>query len=340
MIRRALFATVLLAACAYPAPAVSSPPAGVIPTPDEPTSNIQEVADDWPAAPPQVASPFLTCGAQARQGGAVLCQTVPGATLALEGKPVAVADANGVALIGFERSLGPRATVSLVGPVETPVPYARRPLAWSVEIAKRTDPVSRFKLECSKIEAQTPEQKRQVEQAWIRKDEAMKRISPPLAEIGFSKPTVGPYSSPFGAVRTYVPATDDCEGRTSVHYGLDIAAPTGTPIVAPMAGTVILADADLYYEGAAVYLDHGHGLVSMMMHMSRIDVKAGDQLQQGDPVGLVGATGRVTGPHLHWGMKWRNTLTGKREDDVWLDPALLLQLAAKSDGPAVGGADE
>jgi murein DD-endopeptidase MepM/ murein hydrolase activator NlpD len=169
----------------------------------------------------------------------------------------------------------------------------------------------------------------------VKKDEALRVFHPALAPLGFAKPADGPYSSPFGATRTYVSAEPGCEERTSVHNGLDIAVPTGTPIRAPMAGTVILADPDLYYEGGAVFLDHGRGLVSVMMHMSRIDVAAGDVVVQGGQLGLSGATGRVTGPHLHWAIKWRNAAApaDSREGDIWLDPAILMELA-----PAVGEA--
>lgn len=325
----------LAAACAAPAPAQTPPASAGTPVLDEPTTGVMEIVDGWSTPPAGPAPAALSCSGVAVQGGAVLCRTRPGARLLVNGRPAAIADAEGVALVGFAREQDRAVTVELAGPVETPIPFAPKPVKARIELAGRTDPVSRFRMDCAKIEAQTPEQKRHVETSWVKKDEALKQMHPPAAPVGFIKPTAGPYSSPFGAVRTYVPATAECEGRTSVHYGLDVAAPTGTPIVAPMAGTVILADPDLYYEGGAVFLDHGRGLVSLLMHMSRVDVKAGDRLKQGDPVGLVGATGRVTGPHLHWSLKHRNETTGKREDDVWLDPALLLGLGAAA--PAVGG---
>jgi murein DD-endopeptidase MepM/ murein hydrolase activator NlpD len=164
----------------------------------------------------------------------------------------------------------------------------------------------------------------------VKKDNALKTFSEPLAPIGLAPPVTGDYrlSSSFGATRTYVPKTSDCEGSTSVHNGTDIAVPTGTEIRAPMAGTVILADPDLFFEGGCVFLDLGRGLVSVTMHMSRIDVKAGDRVEQGQLLGLSGATGRVTGPHLHWGIKYRNVLSSDRSTDIWLDPVLLMNLAA------------
>lgn len=156
----------------------------------------------------------------------------------------------------------------------------------------------------------------------------MKAFNTPLAPVGFVKPADGPYSSAFGVTRTYVPKTKDCEGSTSVHNGQDIAIPTGTEIHAPMAGTVLLADPDLFYEGGAVFLDMGRGLVSITMHMSRIDVTDGETVAQGQVLGLSGATGRVTGPHLHWAIKYRSVMSDDRGTDIWLDPLLMLDLKA------------
>jgi murein DD-endopeptidase MepM/ murein hydrolase activator NlpD len=99
------------------------------------------------------------------------------------------------------------------------------------------------------------------------------------------------------------------------HYGLDVAAPTGTPVRAPAPGIVTLTHADMFYTGGTVVLDHGHGLSSIFMHLSRIDAKEGDRIEQGQLVGAIGATGRATGPHLHWGLYWFGTP---------IDPRLLL----------------
>jgi murein DD-endopeptidase MepM/ murein hydrolase activator NlpD len=99
------------------------------------------------------------------------------------------------------------------------------------------------------------------------------------------------------------------------HLGLDVAAPAGAPVRAPAAGRVTLAEPDLFLTGGTILLDHGHGLSSVFAHLSRLDVKAGDEVRQGDVIGAVGGTGRASGPHLHWGMSW----FGER-----LDPALLV----------------
>jgi murein DD-endopeptidase MepM/ murein hydrolase activator NlpD len=122
-------------------------------------------------------------------------------------------------------------------------------------------------------------------------------------------PVTGPISSPFGLQRFFNGQ------RRNPHSGLDIAAATGTEIIAPAQATVVQTG-DYYFNGNTVLLDHGQGLISMFCHLSRIDVQPGDQLEVGDHVGLVGATGRVTGPHLHWTLSLNNAR---------IDPMLFLE---------------
>ena len=102
------------------------------------------------------------------------------------------------------------------------------------------------------------------------------------------------------------------------HMGLDMAVPEGTPIHAPAAGIVTFAEPDLVLTGGTVLIDHGFGLSSSFLHMSRLDVKTGDTVKRGQVLGAAGMTGRATGPHVHWGFNWF---------DVQLDPALLAKPA-------------
>lgn len=114
----------------------------------------------------------------------------------------------------------------------------------------------------------------------------------------FIWPLVGPITGVYGSQRIYngVPK--------SPHYGLDIAAPTGTRVVAPAAGVVTLAEPDLYFSGGTLILDHGHGVSSTFIHLHKVLVQVGDKVEQGQAVAQVGATGRATGPHLDWRMNW------------------------------------
>ena len=127
---------------------------------------------------------------------------------------------------------------------------------------------------------------------------------------GFIKPLEGPITGVYGSQRVYngVPRNP--------HYGLDIARPKGTVVVAPAAGMVKLVHADMYYSGGTLVLDHGYGLTSSFIHLSGALVKEGQRVEAGEAIAKVGSTGRATGPHLDWRVNWFN---------VRLDPALVLK---------------
>jgi murein DD-endopeptidase MepM/ murein hydrolase activator NlpD len=150
----------------------------------------------------------------------------------------------------------------------------------------------------------------------IKTEQALKEkvfaasASQPLWVASFRAPVTAAPTDSFGTRRMFNGTL------ASVHKGMDFRAPTGTPVRAGNSGVVVLAR-PLYYEGNCVAIDHGLGLYTISMHLSRIDVKEGQRVTTGDRLGLSGATGRVTGPHLHWAVRWQG---------AYLDPAKLLRL--------------
>jgi murein DD-endopeptidase MepM/ murein hydrolase activator NlpD len=122
-------------------------------------------------------------------------------------------------------------------------------------------------------------------------------------------PALGPISGVYGSQRIL-----NGEPRQP-HFGVDIAATRGTPIIAAAGGIVTLAEHDLFFTGGTVIIDHGYGLATTYQHMDSVDVAFGQHVEAGERIGTLGATGRVTGPHLHWALNWY---------EVRLDPALVV----------------
>jgi murein DD-endopeptidase MepM/ murein hydrolase activator NlpD len=248
----------------------------------------------------------------------------------LDGERVSRADDNGWAAIGLKQHAAETAKLSW-GIIK-----AGNYGTVSVPVSKRSDNIRNLTgLDCDKVDARSPEQKAHAGRSWTKKVAAFKSVNPPIAdEIVFIKPTIAPESSPFGPTRHYSgvsKVTGEPCSKTSVHRGQDFATPIGTDLIAPMAGTITLADDDLYYEGGSVFLDHGYGLVSVFMHLSEVDVEVGQVVQQGERLGATGNTGRSTGPHLHWSVKWRNLLKDDRKSDFYIDPALLPGIGSVAD---------
>ena len=162
-----------------------------------------------------------------------------------------------------------------------------------------------------KYTAPSPEQQEIIARDRQTKQETFSKVSPDREWAGdFKAPLDAPFSDTFGTTRTF-------NGQVrSTHEGLDFRAVAGTPIAALNAGTVLLAR-PLYFEGNCVVLDHGQGLLSLYLHMSEIKVKEGDKVETGQVLGLVGGTGRATGPHLHIAVRWQG---------VYIDPATLLKM--------------
>jgi murein DD-endopeptidase MepM/ murein hydrolase activator NlpD len=135
----------------------------------------------------------------------------------------------------------------------------------------------------------------------------------------FAAPADTPQTSPFGTRRTY-------NGKTqSIHQGLDFRAAVGTPIVAANRGMVVIAE-EMYYEGGFVVVDHGEGLFTLYMHLSSFSVKAGERVEKGQELAFSGSSGRVTGPHLHFGVQWQG---------LYMEPGTLLALGSGEKGLGV-----
>ncbi|MEO4047584.1 peptidoglycan DD-metalloendopeptidase family protein [Pseudomonas sp. CAU 1711] len=155
----------------------------------------------------------------------------------------------------------------------------------------------------------SPANLKRIERELAEQSAAYRQFSPRQpSNLLLDKPVDGPLSSPFGLRRFF-----NGEERNP-HSGLDFAVGAGTPIKAPAAGRVILIG-DYFFNGKTVFVDHGQGLISMFCHLSAVSVKPADELPRGAVLGKVGATGRATGPHLHWNLSL---------NDARVDPAIFI----------------
>ena len=229
------------------------------------------------------------------QGSLVVGQTDPKAKVVLDGKLLLVSP-KGFFAFGFDRDHGPKAMLLVV------TPDGKRETK-SLDVAPRKWAVQSITGVDQKYVTPPPDVLERIEH-----EKKIKEAARPcdtnanwFAE-DFIWPAKGPISSVFGSQRIFngVPKKP--------HFGVDVAAPTGTQIVAPADGIVRLAEPDMFYEGGLVFIDHGQGVYTQYLHMSRIDVKVDQRVRQGDPVGAVGMKGRATGPHLHWGMNCRRSM--------------------------------
>ena len=251
-----------------------------------------------------VAPKRIVCRGVAKQGGAVLCQTMPNAKVKVARSEKDYyfenADEDGHIIIGFDRD-EKKNFVEVQG---DRVSFDLKPREYDT----------------SRIDGLPPSQVSTFSEAQlkrIRSSSARKKVgfSSRSKDMGFRDGFISPIeefrkTTNFGAQRIL-----NGEPKKP-HYGVDMAAPVGTPIYAPADGIVSLADDDLYFEGAMVLLDHGQGLISMYLHTDEILVEPGQRVNQGQQIATVGSKGRSTGPHLCWRLKWRNRN---------LDPELLTE---------------
>jgi murein DD-endopeptidase MepM/ murein hydrolase activator NlpD len=208
--------------------------------------------------------------------------------------------------IDFETAVGARSLeVETVGRCGDP-----HPASWRFKVVSGKFIVQKLTVDPAYVEP-PPSERARIEAD--REKVARVWAAPEIArrwDREFRLPVDAPLRQNFGAKRIF-------NGRPrSRHGGVDLAASAGAPVTAPAPGVVALAE-DLYYSGGTVILDHGGGLFTTYFHLSRLDVKVGDRLETGASLGAVGATGRATGPHLHWGAR----LNGAR-----VNPLDLLKL--------------
>lgn len=247
----------------------------------------------------------LTLTGRFVQGGHALGRTWPRALIFVDGESLTAASADGWFIIGFDRdaAAGVQIEARLDGRT------ARRTL----DIARGQFPSTSINgLPPSTVEPSDPELLARIQREVVLKTEGFaSRVDADHFRDGFDWPLQGfRVTSRWGSQRVLngTPARP--------HYGIDLAAPQGTVIRAPAAGRVTLAQPGLHFEGGLILIDHGQGLITAYLHQSRIEVAAGRDVRRGDPIGRVGMTGRATGPHLCWRMRWR----GRN-----LDPSLLVK---------------
>ena len=169
-----------------------------------------------------------------------------------------------------------------------------------VTVRVKNYPEQRLTIKDKRKVEPNPENLARIERERETTEAVKRRFSPPAPATDFALPASGPLSSRFGLRRIFngLPRNP--------HAGLDVAVGTGAPIKAPADG-VVANTGDYFFNGNTVFIDHGQGLISAYMHLSRIDVRHGQPVKKGEILGAVGATGRVTGPHLHWAVILNNT---------------------------------
>lgn len=248
----------------------------------------------------QDACPELT--GESQPGGLLWGRVAPATVLEFNGVDVPILE-DGTFVLGLGRD-APATLELTVGPT----------LSCTIDVESRQYRISRVEGVPQRTVTPPEEQLARIrsERQRVRSAKAKRVRRQDFLEAvkaGLQWPVTGRISGVYGSQRFY-------NGRPgNPHYGVDVARPTGTPVLSPGPGVITFAEPDLFYSGGTVILDHGYGLSSSFLHMSRIDVTVGDEVQAGDPIGAIGATGRATGPHLDWRMSWFNQR---------IDPQLLV----------------
>ncbi|MEQ8287474.1 M23 family metallopeptidase [Thalassospira sp.] len=222
------------------------------------------------------------------QGGIVFGQTDAGVQVLLDGDAIDTIAPDGRFILGFPRDYE--------GPAKVSIKHANGSVEeFAYDIGDREFNIQRIDGLPPKMVTPDPKVMSRIKDDSRQAREARtERFTEKFLENGFIWPVLGPISGVYGSQRIL-----NGEPRAP-HWGVDVAVPTGTPVVAPADGIVTLAHPDMYFSGATLFIDHGLGMVSAFLHLSEIDVKVGEVVKQGDLIGEVGASGRATGPHLDW----------------------------------------
>lgn len=237
-------------------------------------------------------------------GGIIIVNVSPGSTVKLNGESIMISD-KGVFLVGFERKPQPTQILEI---------YDENLLVEKITLNVKIRSYEIQRINGIKKEKVDPPQS-VIDRIYMERNsvkESRKKsnlITSTYYNNGFVLPAKGPISGVYGSQRIL-------NGKPrSPHYGIDIALPKGHEVVSPMDGIVVFSNNDLYYSGGTIIIAHGQGLTTSYLHLSEILVSVNDIVRRGELIGKVGATGRATGPHLHWGAE----LKGKRIDPKYLD---------------------
>lgn len=239
-----------------------------------------------------------------RQGSLVFGSVQPGSLVFVNKQPVMV-QPDGRIVFGVGRDAPKQVTLRVKKPNGTTQNH-------TLEVAQREYEIQRIDgLPEDKVVTPKSEEVLARIRAEVKEIKAARAnsVDEPLFDSGFIWPAEGVITGVYGSQRVL----NGTPKRP--HFGIDIAAPTGTPVIAPADGIVRMVQDDNYYSGGTLILDHGYGINSAFLHMQRVDVKPGERVSQSQVIGQVGSTGRSTGAHLDWRINWGG---------VRLDPALVL----------------
>jgi murein DD-endopeptidase MepM/ murein hydrolase activator NlpD len=239
------------------------------------------------------AQPFaLDLKGAAAQGGMLVGRTLPKSKIYLGGAET-LADEKGFFVVGFDHNAAASALLRVIAPNGTAIDR-------TLNVAPRTYDQTVVNGLPQETVTPPPEVLERIKAESARKAAGFASVAP---GEGFTQPFIWPVagriSSNWGAQRVL----NGVLGRP--HYGVDIAAPEGALVIAPADGVVAFAETDLFYEGGLLMIDHGQGLITLYLHLSKLEVGPGQSVKQGQAIGRVGKKGRATGPHLCWRMKWR-----------------------------------